>query len=395
MKNKSDNAVSPEFRASDHTVDPFLAMDVLRKAAELESQGRSIIHLEVGQPGSSAPAPAVKAAMEKLLDGKLGYTESQGIRPLRQAISDHYAAHYDIEVPIERIVITPGSSGAFNLIFLAALNRGDRVILPTPGYPAYRNMVAALGLEVVNIPTTLENNWMPTVAQIEAAHAESPVKAVLIASPNNPTGTMLSTTRLRQLLTFCRRQAIWFISDEIYHGLVYDGEEVCALEFDDNAIIVNSFSKHFCMTGWRVGWTILPEMLVRPVECLAQSFFISTPEVSQYAAVQAFQGLDEMEQVTQGYDANRTYLMRALPELGFTNIAKVSGAFYIYAGIQKFDQDCMAFVDEMLTVAGVAATPGLDFDPDRGHDFVRFSFAGTAADMHDAVTRIGAWLNNR
>ncbi|XHC12119.1 pyridoxal phosphate-dependent aminotransferase [Labrenzia sp. ac12] len=369
-------------------VAPFIAMDVLAEAARLEAQGRKIIHMEVGQPSAPAPKAALDMARKALDHGRLGYTEALGIRPLRAALAAHYRTTYGVDVPVERIMATTGSSAGFNLAFLAAFDPGDRIVLTAPGYPAYRNILKALGLVAVEIEVGEETRWSLTPAHLEEAQKEGPVKGVLVASPANPTGTMMTADALEDLIRYCEEAGIWFISDEIYHGLCYDGEEKTALETSQNVIIVNSFSKYYCMTGWRIGWLVLPEQLVRPTERIAQSLYISPPELSQIAAGAALNSVQELEAVKAGYAANRALLLDGLPKIGLDKLLPVDGAFYIYADISRFSSDSLDFARRMLHEAGVAATPGVDFDPVHGHEFLRFSFAGAHDDMKLALEKL-------
>ncbi|MEC9400982.1 MAG: pyridoxal phosphate-dependent aminotransferase [Pseudomonadota bacterium] len=373
-------------------VAPFIAMDVLAEAARLEAQGRKIIHMEVGQPSAPAPKAALDMARKALDHGRLGYTEALGIRPLRASLAAHYRTAYGVDVPVERIMATTGSSAGFNLAFLAAFDPGDRIVLTAPGYPAYRNILKALGLVAVEIEVGEETRWSLTPAHLEEAQKEGPVKGVLVASPANPTGTMMTADALEDLIRYCDEAGIWFISDEIYHGLCYDGEEKTALETSQNVIIVNSFSKYYCMTGWRIGWLVLPEQLVRPTERIAQSLYISPPELSQIAAGAALNSVQELEAVKAGYAANRTLLLDGLPKIGLDKLLPVDGAFYIYADISRFSSDSLDFARRMLHEAGVAATPGVDFDPVHGHEFLRFSFAGAHDDMKLALEKLRGFL---
>jgi len=373
-------------------IEPFLAMDVLSAAVAREQTGARVVHMEVGQPSAPAPRAVLDAAHQALQDGRLGYTEALGIRPLRERIAQYYADTHQLDVAADRIAVTTGSSAGFNLAFLAAFDVGDRVALPTPGYPAYRNILKTLGLEVVEIETNADSRWALTPQMIEDAHRQAPLKGVLVASPANPTGTMMSPAALQALMGTCKGLGIQFISDEIYHGLVYSGEAACALRYDDNAIVINSFSKYYCMTGWRIGWMIVPPALLRPVERIAQSLYISAPDLSQRAAVAAFDGTAELEAVKAGYVENRALLLDRLPRLGFDELLPVDGAFYVYASVRNFSNDSLDFTKRMLAEAGVAATPGADFDHDRGHRYMRFSFAGSNADMAEAVGRLGDWL---
>jgi aspartate/methionine/tyrosine aminotransferase len=374
-------------------VEPFIVMDVMRAAVDKESAGGSVIHMEVGQPGAPAPGPVLEAARAALTDGRIGYTEALGKRALRARIARHYGEAHGLDIPADRIAVTTGSSAGFNLAFLAAFDAGDRIALTSPGYPAYRNILSALGLEVVEIETHAETRHALTPDMLIAAHRKAPLAGALIASPANPTGTMMLPDALQALMAAADDLGIRFISDEIYHRLVYDGEAETALRFSDEAIVVNSFSKYYCMTGWRIGWMVLPENLVRPVERIAQNLYISAPDISQRAAIAAFDSTAELELVKAGYAANRRLLIDRLPPLGFDEHPPVDGAFYFYASTRRFSNDSVDFTRRMLADAGVAATPGPDFDRARGHGTMRFSFAGTEADMQEAMDRLENWLS--
>ena len=376
-------------------VEPFIAMDVMAAAAALESQGRDIVHMEVGQPGAPAPDPVLEAARAALAGGRLGYTEALGIRPLRERIARHYADAYGIELPASRVMVTTGSSAGFNLIFLGGFDPGARIALASPAYPAYRNILAALGLEPVEIAVGADTRWALTAAHIETAHRERPLAGVLVASPANPTGTLVGPEALGALAATCSGLGIRLISDEIYHGLVYEGRAETALRFGEEAVIVNSFSKYYCMTGWRVGWLVLPQDLVRPLERLSQSLYVSVPELSQRAAIAAFDATEELEAVRQGYARSRAFLLERLPALGFDELLPADGAFYVYASVARFTNDSARFASRMLAEAGVAATPGGDFDRERGHLYVRFSFAGTEERVREGVERLETWLGKR
>jgi aspartate/methionine/tyrosine aminotransferase len=384
----------PRFEPSERAlVAPFIAMEVLGEAVALERTGRRVVHMEVGQPGAPAPRPVIEAA-KRALEGPLGYTEALGIRPLREAIAAHYARTYGIDVAPERVAVTAGSSGAFTLAFLAAFAPGARIALPTPGYPAYRNLLGALGLEAVEIECGRDTRWALTPEMIRAAHAEKPLDGILVASPANPTGTMYTPAALDALVRAADDLGLWFVSDEIYHGLVHNGAQATALASSPRAIVINSFSKYYCMTGWRIGWMIMPEVLTRPIDRLAQNLTLSNNEISQRAAIAAFDPASTviLDRVRAGYADNRALLMDALPRLGFTDLLPIDGAFYAYASCARFSNDSLDFVRRMLNEAGVAATPGADFDQARGASYVRFSFAGTRADVEEAIERIGGWL---
>lgn len=370
-------------------VAPFIAMDVLAEANRLEREGRCIVHMEVGEPGAPTPSRVREAAAAALADGRIGYTEALGLPGLRRRIARHYGERYGVDVAETRIAVTTGSSGAFNLAFLALFDPGDRVGLPAPGYPAYRNILTALGLEVVEIPCGPETRWQPTPDLIAAA---GPLSGLVVASPANPSGTMMTRDGVEALVGHCREAGIALVMDEIYHGLVYEGRETSALEFSDDVVVVNSFSKYYCMTGWRIGWAVLPEAVVRPVERIAQNLFISASALSQIAATAAFDATEELELVKAGYAANRALLAARMPAIGLDRFLPMDGAFYLYADVTRFTNDSVDFARRMLLEAGVAATPGPDFDTTRGHAFVRFSFAGKGSDIADACDRLALWL---
>src|SRR5436190_7390166 len=373
-------------------VAPFMVMDVMTAAARIEAAGGRVIHMEVGQPAAPAPQTAIAAARQAL-GGPLAYTEALGIPSLRARIAQHYGDTYNVSLDPGRIVITTGSSAGFILAFLAMFEPGDRVALANPGYPPYRHILYALGCEPVLIETSAATRWAMPVDALRAAHRQKPLKGVLVASPANPTGTMMRPQALAALIQAAEGEGIRFISDEIYHGLDYAFAAETAAKLSDNAVIINSFSKYFCMTGWRVGWMVVPEALVRPIERLHQNLAISVPTLSQVAAAAAFEGREEMEAVKHGYEENRRILVDGLPGAGLTKFLPVDGAFYLYADVSRFTGDSFDFAQRMLEEAGVAATPGIDFDPVDGKHFVRFCYAGSAADMREAVERIGRWLH--
>lgn len=369
----------------------FIVMDVMRAAADLEAQGRHIIHMEVGQPSTPAPRAARSAVERALGRDTLGYTMALGIDPLRERIARHYREAYGVCVPAERVVVTAGSSAGFVLAFLAAFDAGDRVLLPDPGYPCYRHILSALGQKPEMIETGPSTRWMPSAEQVLERAGQTGAKGLLVASPANPTGTVAEPERLKALTQACQAAGLWFISDEIYHGLVYDAAAQTALAFNDDAIIINSFSKYFSMTGWRAGWMVVPDRLVRPIERLAQNLYISPPAVSQAAALGAFDGFDELEANKAVYAANRALLLEELPKAGFTSIVPADGAFYLYCDISSRTDDSLTFAKRMLAEAGVAATPGVDFDAGRGKGYLRFSYSGSTADMAEAARRLKAW----
>jgi aspartate/methionine/tyrosine aminotransferase len=381
--------IAPSSRSD---VPPFMVMDVMAAAARIEARGGRVVHMEVGQPAARAPATAIAAAKAALDTGDIGYTQALGIAPLRARIARHYADAYGVTVEPERIVVTTGSSAGFILAFLALFEPGDRVAVACPGYPPYRHILTALGCEPVMIEISAATGWAITVDALLAAHRRTPLKGVLVASPANPTGTMMRPEALADLIAAAEGEGIRFISDEIYHGLDYAFAAETAAKFSETAVIINSFSKYFCMTGWRVGWMVVPDALVRPVERLQQNLAISVPTLSQIAAAAAFDGRDEMEGVKHGYEENRRILVDGLPRAGLAKFLPVDGAFYLYADVSRFTDDSFDFAKRMLEEAGVAATPSIDFDPMRGRHFVRFCYAGSADEMRDAVARIGHWL---
>ncbi len=370
-------------------IDPFIVMDVMREANALAASGEDIVHLEVGQPGTPAPAKVREAAATAIRDERLGYTDALGIPALRERIAAHYQSMYGVDVAPERIVVTTGSSGGFLLSFLAAFDVGDRVALAAPGYPAYRNILSALGVEPVVVETSIDDRFQPTPKTVGDVAGE--LDGLIVASPSNPTGTMIGDREMRALTELAKQKSIRFISDEIYHGITYGHESVTALANDDEAIVINSFSKYFSMTGWRLGWLVVPESMMRSVECLAQNLFISPPTLSQYAALAAFDSHAELRENVAKYARNRDILLNDLPGVGFDRLAPADGAFYVYADVSQLTNDSNDFCRRMLTQARVATTPGLDFDPYRGNAFVRFSFAGTEDDMRNAIDRLRAW----
>ena len=390
MLEKAKRLISPSLRSD---VPPFIVMDVMAAAARIEAAGGRVIHMEVGQPAASAPSTALAAARAALSGSYLGYTEALGIPALRRRIGRHYAEQYGFSVDPARIIVTTGSSGGFILSFLAMFEAGDRIALANPGYPPYRHILSALGCQPVLIQTSAETRWAIPSDALLAEHLRKPLQGLVIASPANPTGTMMESAALRALIEVAEAESIRVISDEIYHGLDYALPAETAARLSPDTVVVNSFSKYFCMTGWRVGWLVAPEVLVRPIERLQQNLAISVPTLSQIAAEAAFDGRDEMEAVKHGYEENRRILLEGLPKIGLDRFLPVDGAFYLYADVSRFTGDSIDFARRMLEQAGVAATPGLDFDPLHGKEFLRFSYAGSAADMREAVARIGQWLN--
>jgi len=391
MLDKAQRLLQPSARSA---VPPFMVMDVMAAAARLEAQGRRIIHMEVGQPAVGAPATAIAAARAALSSGPLGYTETLGIASLRRRIAKSYAERHGLDIDPARIVVTTGSSAGFILAFLSAFEAGDRVAMALPGYPPYRHILTALGCEPVWIETDVQTRWSITSELLMALHRVRPLKGVIVGSPANPTGTMMTAQALTELIRCAEDAGIVFISDEIYHGLDYAFAAESAAGLSDDAIIINSFSKYFCMTGWRIGWMVVPQSLVRAVERLQQNLAISVPTLSQIAAEAAFDARTELDGVKHGYEENRRILVEGLPGAGLDSFLPADGAFYLYTDVSRFSADSFAFATRMLEEAGVAATPGVDFDPLRGQNFLRLCYAGSRAEMHEAVERIGAWLKD-
>ena len=371
------------------TIPPFIVMDVLRAANKRAAEGHDVVHLEVGQPSTGAPSLVVEAAKAALDSDTLGYTDALGLPELRQGIAEHYKHTYGVAVDAERVVLTVGSSGAFLLGFLSAFEAGDRVALASPGYPAYRNILSALGVEAVNVLVGAETNFQPTPALLD--RIEGTIDGLIVTSPCNPTGTMVDGDELAALVEYCGERGIRLVSDEIYHGITYGDVAETALRLTDDAIIINSFSKYFSMTGWRLGWMVLPKSLLRSVECLAQNLFVSPPAISQRAALAVFDCRDELDGHVKRYARNRALLLEELPKAGYDKLAPVQGAFYIYADVAHLTNDSQEYCQRMLRETGVAATPGVDFDPERGNRFVRFSFAGATDDMAAAARRLRDW----
>jgi len=372
-------------------VDPFIVMDVVEQARRLEAAGRSIIHMEVGQPGTPAPAVARQALAAAMECDALGYTVALGLPELRAGIADLYRRWYGVDLNPDRVIVTNGSSGAFLLAFTALFDAGDRVGLGEPGYPSYRQILRALSLEPVGLPTSEANRLQPVPADLEGVE----MQGLIVASPGNPSGTMLSRDHLAALMAAAQARGIAFISDEIYHGLHYGDRAVSALEVSDEVYVINSFSKYFSMTGWRIGWMVVPEAHVRTVERLAQNLFICPPHASQIAALAALGAVEEMEANRAVYAENRRLMLEGLPKAGFTRIAPPDGAFYIYADVSDLTGDSLAFAAEILEQAGVAVTPGLDFDPHRGGRSLRFSYARGTADIVEGLRRLQAFMSAR
>ena len=372
-------------------VDPFIVMDVMEKARALEAAGRSIIHMEVGQPGTPAPKGALKALARQMEVGPLGYTVALGLPELRAGIAALYRRWYGVDLNPDRVVVTAGSSAAFLLSFTTLFDAGDRVGLGEPGYPSYRQILKALSLQAVGIPATVDNRLQPAPTDLKGHD----LHGMIVASPGNPSGTMLSHDALAALIKHCAGRGIKFISDEIYHGLHYADRATSALEISDDVHVINSFSKYFSMTGWRIGWMVVPEDHIRVVERLAQNMFICPPHASQVAALAALDCVDEQEANRAVYARNRQMMLEELPKAGFTRIAPPDGAFYVYADVSDLTQDSLAFAAEILEQAGVAVTPGLDFDPRRGAQTLRFSYARSSEDIAEGLHRLKAYMARR
>ena len=372
-------------------VKPFIVMDVMREANLIESRGEEVLHLEVGQPSTSAPEGVRQVARQKIITDKLGYTDALGIPELRERITQHYTEKYGLSLNSERVVVTTGSSGGFMLAFLSAFDAGDSVAMATPGYPAYRNILNALDLKAVEIPCGAANGYKITPAILDKI--KTPIDGLIMASPANPTGTMLTSDDISAIASYCDDRKIRLISDEIYHGITYALVETTALSFTDDAFVLNSFSKYYSMTGWRIGWVVVPEKLVRSVECLTQNIYISVPALSQHAACAAFDCTSDLDKNVDRYAVNRDFLLNELPKTGVDQIAPADGAFYLYADVKKFTNNSVDFCRRLLTETGVALAPGVDFDREAGHQWIRLSFSGDTETIVKAMSRFGDWID--
>jgi aspartate/methionine/tyrosine aminotransferase len=383
--------VSTSLRAG---IPPFYVMDVWLAAAERQRSHGDLVNLSAGQPSAGAPTAVRETAKQALDSGPLGYSVALGIPELRSAIAASYDSRYGLAVEPADVVITTGSSGGFLLAFLACFDVGDRVAIASPGYPCYRNILSALGCEVVEIPCGPQTRFQPTAQMLAAL--DPPVKGVIVASPANPTGTVLPPDELAAIASWCASTGVRLISDEVYHGLVYDGAPAtsCAWATSREAVVVNSFSKYFAMTGWRLGWMLVPQELQRAVDCLTGNFTICPPVLPQLAAVAAFtpESVAEADGLLRHYAANRQLLLDGLRSIGIDRLAPTDGAFYVYADVSHLTTDSLAFCSKLLNDTGVAIAPGVDFDTVRGGSFVRLSFAGPTSDIDEAVRRIGGWL---
>ena len=371
------------------SVDPFIVMDVMEAASKKEKSGYEVIHLEVGQPGSLAPKMAVESVKNKISKSPMGYTVALGIPELREKIADLYLRWYNVQVEPERIIVTPGSSGAFILTFTGLFDVGDTVGVGSPGYPSYRQILKALSLNTNTIKTFNNNKFQPVVADI----INNSLDGLLVASPANPTGSMLNKNDLEKLITACKTKQTVFISDEIYHGIEYESRAVSALEVSDDCIVINSFSKYFSMTGWRLGWVVVPKNHIRQFERLAQNMFICAPHISQIAALGALDAYDELNLNLKTYETNRTMLIEELPKLGLKNFAPPDGAFYFYIDVSEYTDDSVTFAKSILDEVHVAITPGIDFDSERGLKTIRLSYACSTSDLKEGLKRLEKFMS--
>ena len=370
-------------------VDPFIVMDVMESARKAEASGKNIIHMEVGQPGTAAPKLAQEYLKKELSVNTLGYTVTLGIPELRKKIARLYGDWYNLDLNPERVVVTNGSSGAFILSFTSLFDSGERVGIGSPGYPSYRQILKSLDLIPVDIQTEIQNSFQPIPEDIK----KNNLNGLLVASPANPTGSMLDRQSLENLINSAKENNVSFISDEIYHGIEYEKKATTALEITDDCYVINSFSKYFSMTGWRIGWMVVPENHIRQVERLAQNLFICPPHVSQVTALSAIDATEELQQNVNVYKKNREILMEELPKMGFKKFSPPDGAFYIYVDVSEFTKDSLKFTKEILDKAGVAITPGLDFDQKRGNSTIRFSYARSTEDIIEGVKRLKEFMS--
>ncbi len=373
-------------------IEPFRVMQLLERAKELEAEDKHIIHMEIGEPDFLTPQPVLDAAKRHLVQHNLFYTASTGAPELQQALSAWYKSEYDVDVAAERMLITPGTSGAFSLLYAVLLEAGESVLLPDPGYPCQRNFIRLAGGEPVNVAVNANTAYHLSADVIRKFWTPA-TRAVVAINPSNPTGTIMAKQQLSALAKTCRELGGYLISDEIYHGLTYGTKATCALEVDDKAIVVNGFSKRWAMTGWRIGWVIVPEELIEPCRRVMQNIFISAPTLSQYAGITALKNIDDVEAMRVAYDKRRKYLLEALPRLGFEIAVEPQGAFYIYANVAKLTHDAKQFCWDILEQAGVAITPGEDFGTYQSEQHVRFSYATSLEDLKEGVTRLHSYLN--
>ena len=371
------------------SVDPFIVMDVMEAASKIEKAGHDVIHLEVGQPGTSAPILAKERVIDSLSASTLGYTVALGIPELRQKIAELYWDWYKVKVDHQRIIVTPGSSGAFILAFTGLFDAGDAVGIGSPGYPSYRQILKALSLNTVTIKALSDNKFQP----VSTDFINNKLDGLLVASPANPTGSMLNRDELEKLIAACKKKETAFISDEIYHGIEYETRAVSALEVSDDCFVINSFSKYFSMTGWRLGWIVVPNKHIRQFERLAQNMFICAPHISQIAALGALDSYPELNQNVETYKTNRAMLTEQLPKLGLSKFAPPDGAFYFYVDVSEYTDNSVNFANEILDEVNVAVTPGIDFDPDRGLKTVRLSYACSTPDLKEGLRRLNNFMS--
>ena len=374
-------------------IEPFIVMDIMRKAEEVKNLGNKIIHMEVGQPITAAPKKVIEAAREALLTNNIGYTTALGTQVLREKISEHYKNFYEISIPWEKVIITTGASAGFILATLACFNPKDNIVVTSPGYPCYRNILTALGLNVVNLKTTEATKFQPTSDLIE--RLDRKIDGIILTNPSNPTGTIIEEKELENLVNYCNKKGIQIISDEIYQGISFGNKSVSALKFNKNIIVINSFSKYFSMTGWRLGWMVIPQYLERQIELLAQNFYMSPPTLSQLAAVYAFDCHEELEQNIKNYHENRDALIEGLLRIGLRNFVVPEGAFYLYLNIEHFTNNSLQFACDFLEAEGVAITPGIDFDKEDGHKYIRFSYTGTKEDIIEGIEKLDRFIKKR
>ena len=372
-------------------VSPFIVMDIMREANELEAKGKSIIHMEVGQPSTSAPRQALRTAEKVLLQERLGYTEALGDIDLRKKISQFYIARYNLEIDFNRIIVTTGASGGLQLAFLSLFDAGDRVALTEPCYPGYRNMLSSMNIEIEKLSIGPEYDFRLNVEVLEKM--SNRIDGLIMSSPGNPTGSMTKAEQLKLIVSWCQENQVKLISDEIYHGIEYEEPAITAVNLDNASIVINSFSKYFSMTGWRLGWMVVPENMIRTIERLAQNLFISPPTISQLAALGSLDSLEELNQTVARYKKNRELMISRLPQFGLSKFAPIDGAFYAYVDVSNLADNSEIFCREMLREIGVAITPGIDFDRENGMRYVRFCFSGLTEEINEAMNRLSNWLN--
>ena len=382
---------SPNFKPSLRGAHPSIAEELAGKARALEEAGRDIIYMQVGQPSTGAPAGVVEAVTRASEQSPMGYSGAAGLPELQQRISRQYLELYNAEVEPERIIITFGASGAILLAIIGCFDVGQRVALPQPFYYGYRHAIETLGVECVLFETSMENDLQPTIADLEAI--EGPIDGLIVASPGNPTGSMLAPEKIREMAEYCERRGIRFISDEIYHGITYDDQvkQATACSYSPEAIVVNSFSKYYAMAGWRLGWMVVPDYLIGPISDLAHNLYLCPPAPAQIGALHAIDCRPELDRHVERYRDNRDILLNGLPRLGFDRFTTPHGAFYLYCHVQHLHEDSLEFCVDMMNKAGVLAAPGSDFCPMSGQHYVRFSYAGATEKVQEAVHRLAQW----